>query len=648
MFVRAAVASPSSESAAVHVAGVESKGDRAAEVEGGGAVGEAMGSVWEVLKLAKKERVRVVCGVFGALLSAGILLLTPAALGRVLDAVAKGAEARRSLYGEGMLLLGLYVIGAAAKFVEVAMLRLAGERIVFDLRMRVMGKLVGSDVAEIEKSSAGMMLSRLQSDSYDFQAVVTKDLPSLVTGFFESVLGFAILWRLCPPLFPVVAATVPLTVVAANFYGKRTARVSKRLSAALARASDVASEQLGGIRVVKAFAREALAIEKYRGALAEVTRNGNLVAVADGTMQAWNRLVFTVKTVAVLLLGAAHVASGALTVGGLFSFAIYTSNIAAAMGKFTGGWGELVRSSGSIARVLEILATKPVIEEWEEKASGSVDACLDGMDIEDGEAVDAGAAAARGVAGNIEFRNVTFSYPSRRTQTPALSDMSFKIPAGSSVAICGRSGGGKSTMAALLSRFHDPTSGTVLIDGKPIDEYTLKHLRGNLIGLVPQNAVLFTGSIRDNIEFGKPGASKEEVETAALDAGVMEFASRLPKGLDTPVGPSVGTLSGGEKQRVMIARCLCKRPRILLLDEATSALDAASEAMVNASIEKLMKNRNRTVVLISHRLSIAKRCDNILVLERGVLRESGSPHVLAEDKTGLYAELLAVAGDSID
>lgn len=200
---------------------------------------------------------------------------------------------------------------------------------------------------------------------------------------------------------------------------------------------------------------------------------------------------------------------------------------------------------------------------------------------------------------------------------------------------------GKSTAVTLLLRFHDTTYGNVLIDGRPIDEYDVRYIREHLIGIVPQEPVLFTGTVADNIGFGKDGASMKEIEAAAYDAGVMDFAARLPDGLNTKIGPSAGSLSGGEKQRVMIARCLVKEPRIIILDEATSALDSASEAMVNETIERLMMDRRRTILLISHRLSIAPSCDRIVVLDRGQVREIGSHADLATRTNGLYSELLS-------
>lgn len=203
---------------------------------------------------------------------------------------------------------------------------------------------------------------------------------------------------------------------------------------------------------------------------------------------------------------------------------------------------------------------------------------------------------------------------------------------------------GKSTAVTLLLRFYDPTTGDILVDGKSLREYDVRYVRKHLVGIVPQDPVLFTGTIADNIGFGKENASENEIEAAAYDAGVTEFVCRLPDGLNTMIGPAAGTLSGGEKQRVMIARCLIKKPRIIILDEATSALDATSEVMVNETIERLMKDSRRTIVLISHRLSIARKCDRIVVLERGHVREIGNHTDLAKKPDGLYSELLSRNG----
>lgn len=558
------------------------------------------------------------------MVSAGILLLTPAALGRVLDAVGAagaGAAARATLNREAAILLSLYIVGATAKLAEVALLRVAGERIVFRLRESVFGKLVRQDVARLDETSAGSMLSRLQGDTYDLQSVVTKDLPQLVTGAMEMILGFAFLFSICRELVPVVAVSVPLTVLGAQFYGRRTARFSRALSGHLAESSNVATEQLGGVRVVKAFARERLAESKYNSVLRRVLNIGSKVAVSDAVLQAWNRLVFTVNTVAILWLGSKYVALGKLTVGSLFSYILYTTNFQSACSRAASGYGELIRSSGSVSRIMEILSVSPEIEQTAEYGPND-DTCMPGPTV----------------VGNIEFRDVSFAYPGREL-VPALSNMSFSIPAGSSVAVCGRSGGGKSTVVALLERFHNPQSGKILIDGKSLSSYDLRHLRECVIGLVPQEPVLFSGTIAENIGYGKLGATEAEIEDAARDAGVLAFANRLPQGLQTVVGPAAGSLSGGEKQRVMIARCLCKKPKIIIFDEATSSLDAASEAMVNQTIERLMADSTKTVVLISHRLSIARRCDNILVLERGQLRESGT-HAKLSRGGGLYAQLL--------
>jgi ABC-type multidrug transport system fused ATPase/permease subunit len=291
------------------------------------------------------------------------------------------------------------------------------------------------------------------------------------------------------------------------------------------------------------------------------------------------------------------------------------------------GGGEVIRCGGSISRVVQILGTTPSIEQERSASKG------DGENGRESERdVD--------IEGSIAFENVSFAYPTRK-HVPALRNVSFSVPAGTSIALVGRSGGGKSTVVQLLQRFFEPSEGSVRIDGRPLNSYDLSYLRRHLVGVVPQDPVVFTGTIADNISFGKPeGATESEILVAARDAGVLEFSSRLPKGLDTVVGPSSGGLSGGEKQRVMIARCLLKNPPVLLLDEATSALDATSEAMVNTTIERLMADRRRTVVVVTHRMSIAQRCDRVVVLDRGTVCEEGPHADLAKNPNSMYSQLL--------
>jgi ATP-binding cassette, subfamily B, bacterial len=293
------------------------------------------------------------------------------------------------------------------------------------------------------------------------------------------------------------------------------------------------------------------------------------------------------------------------------------------------GWGEIIRCGGSISRVIEILATKPAIEQTTDTSKIDVVGRPESTDYAH-------------VHAEINFDSVSFAYPTRM-DSPALRNISFSVPYGTSVALVGRSGGGKSTIVQLLQRFYDPSSGSIQIEGRPLNGFDLRYLRGHIIGVVPQDPVVFSGTIAENISFGKPGgASQSEIYIAARDAGVLDFASRLPAGLDTYVSPSVGGLSGGEKQRVMIARCLVKNPKILLLDEATSALDATSEAMVNDTIERLMSDRRRTVVVVTHRLAIAQRCDRIVVLDEGVILEDGSHAELSKNRSSSYCQLLKV------
>lgn len=589
-------------------------------------------SALDVIRLAMPEWKALSAGVLASLLSSGILLLTPIAFGRVLDIVSsfKGlgkAVAMKELSRGASRLAIIYMIGAFFRLGEVSLMRIAGERIVASLRRRVFSKIVRSDVATLESTTTGELLSRLSSDTIALQRVMTDDVVKLTSGFLETLVGFSMLFLINVRLAAIVSFTLPLSVFAGIFYGGKTAKMAKGLSATLAKASQVASEQLNGIRIVKSFAREATAEAKYDAKIADVLALGHKAALADGLLQSWNRAIFSLNTCGILFLGGGLVAAGELTIGSMMAFVLYTSNLTAALNKLSGGIGEVIRASGAIDRVMMILGTRPKIEYRNRSASKSSLASTHAFSDSSDESAEV-------LAGEVEFRDVTFSYQNR--VKPAVSNLSFSIPAGGSVALVGRSGSGKSTMLALLSRFYDPTSGGIFLDGRPLSDFDLRDLRQNVVGIVSQEAFLISGTLAENIGFGRAAATREEIEEAAEAAGVMDFARNLENGLDTVVY----NLSGGEKQRLMIARCLAKQPTIMVLDEPTSALDRRSEAMVNATIERLMQDQKRTVILISHRLSIVRHCDRILVFESGAVVEEGSHEELLESDEA-YTKLVA-------
>ena len=497
-------------------------------------------------------------------------------------------------------------------------MRIAGERVVASLRRKVFSTIIRSDVATLEKSSTGELVSRLSADTIALQRVMTTDVVQLLQGFLETCVACAMLLILCKPLAPIIFIVVPMSVLAGMRYGYHTAKLAKSLSSALAQASAVATEQMDGIRIVKSFAREGFAEAAYDTRVGEVLEFGHRSAWADGILQGWNRVVFTMNTCTILLLGGRLVAQGVLSVGGMMAFVLYSSHLTAALGKLSLGIGEVMRARGSADRILNLLGTKPVIEKHISKQFADIGY---GVDLRPR------------VSGDVSFRNVTFKYPS--SDRVILRNLDFDIPAGGSVAFVGGSGAGKSTTSALLSRFYDPLSGEIFVDGKSLKDYDLRDVRQNIVGIISQEPYIISGTLADNIAFGRANASREEIEEAAEAAGVLAFAHKFPQGLDTVVT----RLSSGEKQRVMIARCLAKKPQIMVLDEPTSALDRSSEAFVNETIERLIRDTKRTVILISHRLATVRCCEKILVFSNGEVVENGSHEDLVE-RGGAYCRLL--------
>lgn len=572
------------------------------------------------LRLALPESRPLILALSATLLASTITLLTPFVFGRVLDVV---TSFHRISYADGVSrlnrgatrLLILYCLGALSRFAEVALVRRAGERIVAQLRARLFSAMVRADVAALDRTSTGDMLSRLSVDTAALQKVFTKDIIQLLQGVFEAIVACCLLFALCRVLSFLVYVTIPVSVGAGIWYGGRTAKMAKAVSEASAQASQVAGEQLGGVRIVKSFGREALAETRYENEVKKVLWLGKRAALADGVLQMWNRGVFSLLTFGIFYVGGLLVATGQLSVGTIISFSLYTGHLTTAAGKLSSGIGEVIRASGSVDRIMKILETKPSIErtKYSERKPRH------------GSAVESG--------GSLEFRRVCFKYPgSDRT---VLKNIEFKVEPRGSIAFVGASGGGKTTAVALMSRFYDPTDGEILLDGRPLREYDVREVREQFVGIVSQETYLMSGTIAENIGFGKEGATRAQIEEAAKAAGVAQFAKRLKNGLDTVVQK----LSGGEQQRIMIARCLVKRPRIVVLDEFSSALDRASEALVNETVERLIRDGQNTVIVISHRLTTVRYCDQVLVFDNGEVVEKGRPADLLK-KEGAYRRLL--------
>jgi ATP-binding cassette subfamily B protein len=402
---------------------------------------------------------------------------------------------------------------------------------------------------------------------------------------------------------------VPPVALSAVFFGRRVRKLSKQSQDALARASEVAVEALGGMRTVRSFSAEPKEISRYRAAIAASLE---LAFRRIGLQAGFFGIAFFAAFGAgslVFWYGARLVAAGDLTAGSLFTFLINTMQVATALAALAELWTDVQRASGAAERVFELIHRQPAIKP--------------------------GGVTLPKVAGEVRFEKVTFAYPSRPDVT-VLRDFDFTLSSGEIVAIVGPSGAGKSTIASMLYRLYDPRAGRLLLDGHAYDTLDPEWLRRQ-VGVVAQEPLLFSTSIADNIRYGRPDATDAEVEAAARTANAHTFISGFPEGYQTLVGERGIQLSGGQKQRVAIARAVLKDPRILILDEATSALDAESEHLVREALERLM--RGRTTLVIAHRLSTVKDADRVVVLDGGRVVQTG-PHTSLVSEEGLYRRLV--------
>jgi len=404
-------------------------------------------------------------------------------------------------------------------------------------------------------------------------------------------------------------ATFPVLVLFALVFGKFIRSLSKKTQDELAAANVIVEETLQSITTVKSFVGEGYEVNRYSKGLNKVVQVALSAAKYRGAFISFIIFALFGGIVGVMWYGANLVASGEMSVGELVSFVLYTTFIGGSIAGLGDIYSQLQKAIGSSERVVELL------NEEKEAEKGEV--------LQD-------------CKGSIDFKEVIFNYPTR-PEVEVLQGVSFQIQPGEKIALVGPSGAGKSTLIQLLLRFYEVTTGQIQIDGKPISHWSLASLRSR-IGIVPQEVLLFGGSIRDNISYAKPGASEEEIIGAAKKANAWQFITQFPEGLDTLVGERGIKLSGGQRQRVAIARAILKDPAILVLDEATSSLDAESEALVQEALNELMKGR--TTLIIAHRLATIRKVDRIYVLTEGKIVEQGTHQELVQDAAGVYANLV--------
>ncbi|GAA4225536.1 ATP-binding cassette subfamily B protein [Sagittula marina] len=542
-------------------------------------------------------------------LTACTSLVLPLAVRRVVDNFngSDGAMLDR-YFGAALAIAGVLAIGTALRYALVTRL---GERVVADIRKAVFDRVIGLSPAFYEKIMTGEVLSRITTDTTLILSVIGSSISIALRNILLFSGGLVLMLFTSAKLTGMVLLIVPLVIVPILVLGRRMRVLSRENQDWIAASSGNASEALSSVQTVQAYSHETLS----RSAFAEVTEKSFVAA----RKRIWTRaaltmiVIFLVFTgiVGVLWIGAWDVRAGDMTAGALIQFVIYSVMVAGAVGALSETFSELQRAAGATERLVELLQAEDIVQD---PAQPKV--------------------LTAPVRGDISFDDVHFSYPSR-PGVSALDGVTLDIRAGETVALVGPSGAGKTTIIQLLQRFYDPRSGRITLDGVALTDMAREGFRQHL-ALVSQDPVIFAASARDNIRFGRPDATDDEVEAAAHAAAAHEFLTTLPEGYDTWLGERGVMLSGGQKQRVAIARAILRDAPVLLLDEATSALDAESERLVQHAVDRLAEGR--TTIIVAHRLATVKKADRIVVMEGGRIVAQGTHDALVAEG-GLYARL---------
>ena len=554
----------------------------------------------------KPYRIEFSLGLFFLLLSTAASLIFPALMGNLVDSASD--RIMNNINHIAIALLVLFALQAIFSYFRIVLFVNVTEKTLAVIRQKTYAHLIKLPMNFFSKRRVGELNSRIASDISLLQETFTTDLAEFLRQVLIIIGGIVFLSLTSIKLTLFMLAIIPAMMLAAVFFGRYIKRFSKQVQEKVAESNTIIEETLQGISNVKAFTNEFFEIGRYTKKTNEVMQIAKKGGRYRGAFASFIIFCLFGSIVAVIWYGVLMINSNELSIGELFTFILYSVFIGASVGGIADIYAKLQKAIGATEHLMDILE-----EEKEEiHSTFSADA----------------------VNGHIKFQNLSFAYPNR-PDVQVLSDLNFEVQQGHNIALIGPSGAGKTTLASILFGFYKIEEGQISIDGKNIEEYDLHFLRKQ-IAIVPQDIILFGGSIKENIAYGKLDASEQEIEEAAKKANALNFINDFPEKMETLVGERGIQLSGGQRQRIAIARALLKNPRILILDEATSALDSESEKLVQEAMDVLMKGR--TSIVIAHRLSTIKNADCILVLENGQIIEQGTHQELQKNE-GLYKQL---------
>ncbi|MBL7985064.1 MAG: ATP-binding cassette domain-containing protein [Flavobacteriales bacterium] len=568
-----------------------------------------------IFRYLKPHRWIFVLGLLLLLITTGLSLLFPGLLGQLVDAAKGDANAQQALLGQidqvAITLLLVFVAQAFFGYFRIVIFNWITTHMLERLRRDTYEHLLKLPMIFFAKNRVGELNSRISSDVSMLQEARTTNLAELIRQIIVVAAGVVLLTTVSTQLTLTMLSVVPVVAIIAVFFGRFVTKLSKQVQDRIADSGVIVDETLQGIQNVKAFANEGWEAARYGKVVAEVRDLALKGGRWQGAFVSFIILCMFGAIVLVIWRGVRLMAAGEISTGELVSFIMYSIFIGASIGGLPELVNRLLKAIGASERLMDIQDELPEAVSIQ-RSSGALR-----------------------LEGAIHFEHVAFHYATR-ADMPVLKDVDFHVRPGDRVALVGPSGAGKSTIASLVLRFYDPVSGRITIDGTDAREYDLTALRDRM-SIVPQEVLLFGGTIRENIAYGKPGASEEAIEAAARKANAHDFIASFPDGYATVVGERGIQLSGGQRQRIAIARAVLKDPAILILDEATSALDTASEKLVQDALDKLMQGR--TSIVIAHRLSTVRNADRILVLDKGTVVQTGPHDELIADVGGLYHTL---------